>query len=146
MSIASLRERKSPNTMSLFFIVICYLGLYCHIWGVAWLIIVDSRFDDWIYWMSLLQLQLIITFHTFNSFLITNLSLYFFWFSDWSLVFCYSVWLSSMTPSLSGIFLSFHDPVQTADRTPCLTVPLLFCVSAATVICCCGNNIYLAVF
>jgi hypothetical protein len=33
----------------------------------------------------LLQLHLIITVHTLNSFWITNLSLYFFWISDWSL-------------------------------------------------------------
>jgi hypothetical protein len=58
---------------------------------------VGSRFDDLIYWTSLLQLRLIIAAHTLNSFLITNLSLYFFWFSDWSLVsiFYYSVRLSA---------------------------------------------------
>jgi hypothetical protein len=32
------------------------------------------RFDDWIYWTSLLQLQLIIPFHTLDSSLITNLT------------------------------------------------------------------------
>jgi hypothetical protein len=47
---------------------------------------VGSGFDDWNYWTSLLQLQLSITVHTLNSFLITNFSLYFFWFSDWFLV------------------------------------------------------------
>jgi hypothetical protein len=31
--------------------------------GVAWLIILGTRFDDWIYWTSLLQLQSIITAH-----------------------------------------------------------------------------------
>jgi hypothetical protein len=36
---------------------------------------VGSRFDDWIYWTSLLQLHLIITAQTLNSFWITNLSL-----------------------------------------------------------------------
>jgi hypothetical protein len=30
-------------------------------------------------------------------------------------------------------YLSFHDPVRTAFRTTCLTVPLLFCVSVAMV-------------
>jgi hypothetical protein len=59
--------------------------------GLAWLITVGSRFDDWIYWTSLLHLHLIATFHTLDSFLITNLSIYFFWFSDWSFVFYYSV-------------------------------------------------------
>jgi hypothetical protein len=42
---------------------------------------VGSRFDDWIYWTSPLQLQLFTTVHTLNSFLITNLSLHFFRFS-----------------------------------------------------------------
>jgi hypothetical protein len=41
---------------------------YCHVW----LIIVDFRLDDWIYWTSLLQLQSIITAHTLNSFLSTS--------------------------------------------------------------------------
>jgi hypothetical protein len=50
---------------------------------LAWLIIVGSRFDDWIYWTSILQLQLIITVHTLNS--ITNL-LTVVWISDRSLV------------------------------------------------------------
>jgi hypothetical protein len=36
---------------------------------------VGFRFDDWIYWTFLLQLPLITTSHTLNSFLITNLSL-----------------------------------------------------------------------
>jgi hypothetical protein len=47
---------------------------------------VGSRFGDWIYLTSLLQLYWIVTIHTFNSW-ITNLSLYFyfFWISDWSL-------------------------------------------------------------
>jgi hypothetical protein len=43
--------------------------------GYEWLITVGSRFEDRIYWTSLLQLQLIITVHTLNSFLITKLSL-----------------------------------------------------------------------
>jgi hypothetical protein len=47
--------------------------LYPHVKGVAKLIIMSSRVDGWIYWMSVLQLQLIITVHTLNS-LITNLS------------------------------------------------------------------------
>jgi hypothetical protein len=47
---------------------------------------------------------------------------------------------SGTTDSLLRVnYVSFHD------RTPCLTVPLLFRVSAATVIRCCGNNVYLAV-
>jgi hypothetical protein len=42
-------------------------------------------------------------------------------------------------------YASFQGPVQTADSTPCLIVPLLFCITVATVIRCCGNNVYLAV-
>jgi hypothetical protein len=37
--------------------------------------IVGSRFDIWIYWTPLLQLHLITTVRTFNSFLMSNLSL-----------------------------------------------------------------------
>jgi hypothetical protein len=54
------------------------------------------------------------------------------------------------TPPLHGIsslrinYMPLHDPVRTADRTPCLTIPLLFCISVSTVICCCGSNVYLA--
>jgi hypothetical protein len=59
---------------------------YCHVYGVTWLKIVGSGFGDWFYWTSLLQLHLIIAVHTLNSSLTTNLSLYFFCFSDWSLV------------------------------------------------------------
>jgi hypothetical protein len=66
--------------------ILIYL-LLSHI-RVAWLINVGSRSDGWIYWKSLLQL--IITVHTLNSFLIMNLWLYFFWFLDCSLVFYYS--------------------------------------------------------
>jgi hypothetical protein len=62
---------------------------------------VGSRFNDWIYWTSGLQLQLIITVHALNSFLITNLSLYFFRFSDWSLVS--SLWLHSPTHGFSAV-------------------------------------------
>jgi hypothetical protein len=51
--------------------------------GYACLIIVGSRFDDWIYWTSQLKLHLIMTTHTWNS-LITDLSLNFFGFSVWS--------------------------------------------------------------
>jgi hypothetical protein len=47
---------------------------YCHVSGVTWLIIVDSRFDDWIYLTSLLQLHWIIKVHTFISWMM-NLSL-----------------------------------------------------------------------
>jgi hypothetical protein len=46
-----------------------------HVSGVTWLIIVDSRFDDWIYLTPLSQLNSIITVHTLNSFWITNPSL-----------------------------------------------------------------------
>jgi hypothetical protein len=67
---------------------------YCYVLDVAWLIIVGSRFDDRIYWTSLLKLHLNITVQTLNSFLITNLSLYFFWFSNWSLILYYSVRLT----------------------------------------------------
>jgi hypothetical protein len=78
---------------------------YCHIYGVAWLIIVGSRFHYRIYGMSLLQLQLIITVHTLNSSLITNLSLYLFWISDWSLVS--SLLLLSMTHSCESVTCPF---------------------------------------
>jgi hypothetical protein len=44
--------------------------------GVTWLIIVESRFDDWIYLTSVLQLHSIITVHPLNSFWITNPSLH----------------------------------------------------------------------
>jgi hypothetical protein len=30
---------------------------YCHVFGVPWLITVDSRFDHWIYWIFQLQLH-----------------------------------------------------------------------------------------
>jgi hypothetical protein len=48
---------------------------YYHIWGVAWLIIVGSRFDGWIYWTSPLKLHLIITVHTFTVVWILNWSI-----------------------------------------------------------------------
>jgi hypothetical protein len=70
-----------------------------------------SRFYDWIYLTSLLQLQFIITAHTLNS-LITSLSLYFVLFWDWSLVFYYLARLSSMTPSFF-ICLSLESYVTT---------------------------------
>jgi hypothetical protein len=47
---------------------------------------VGSRFNNWIYWTPRLQLHFIIAGHTLNSFLITVLSVYFFWFSDCSLI------------------------------------------------------------
>jgi hypothetical protein len=65
---------------------------YGHIYGVAWLIIVGSRFRDWNKWTSLLQLQFIITAHTSNSLMayvlrrIYEESLSVVWISDWSLV------------------------------------------------------------
>jgi hypothetical protein len=98
-----------------------------------------SRFDDLIYWTSLLQLQLIITADTLNSFWITiaHCSL------NLRLVFSLSNSGSSLIPG--NQFRVFHDPVQTADRTTCLTIPMLFCLSVATVIRCCGKNVYLAV-
>jgi hypothetical protein len=40
--------------------------------GLAWLITVGSRFDDWIYWTSVLQLHLIITSHTLISLITTS--------------------------------------------------------------------------
>jgi hypothetical protein len=64
---------------------------------------VGCRFDDWIYWPSLLQLHLNITLHTLNPFLITNLSMYFYWFSDWSVVYYCSVRLSSAPVWLSPV-------------------------------------------
>jgi hypothetical protein len=43
--------------------------------GVPWLIIVDSTFDHWVYLTSLVQLHSVITVHRLNYFWITNLSL-----------------------------------------------------------------------
>jgi hypothetical protein len=128
--------------------------------------IVDSRFYDWIYWTSLLQLQLIITVHTLNSFLIKNLPQNFFWFLvlspassllwvrlDHSCLVRATADQFILAPSslrlttriffqlntydnrfrrISYVFI--HDPVRTANRTPCLIFPLLFCVSVVTVI------------
>jgi hypothetical protein len=71
-----------------------------------------SRFDDCIYGTPLLQLHLIITVHTLNSFLITNLSLYFFWFSDWSLV---SNLVFSRCPNLVGT--EYRTPSRTVDSS-----------------------------
>jgi hypothetical protein len=94
---------------------------------------VGSRFDDWIYWTSLLQLQLIMTVDTLNSYLITNLSLYSFWFLDWSLVS--RLLLLSTTDGLSAMthcsakFLSFHHFARTVSKSPPSTVPVL-CLSA----------------
>jgi hypothetical protein len=85
--------------------ILSHIYIYIYIYGVAWLIIVGSGFDDWIYGMSLLQLQLIITVYTSNSFLITNLSLYYFWISDQSLVS--SLLLLSMTHSCESVACSF---------------------------------------
>jgi hypothetical protein len=69
----------------------CNKLLYWHVYGLPWLIFVGSRFGDWIYWTSLLLLQLITTAHTLNSFWIaifsllsesrTGLSSLEFWFS-----------------------------------------------------------------
>jgi hypothetical protein len=85
---------------------------YCHVCGVAWRKIVSSRFEDWIYWTSLLQLQLITAF---NTFLIKNLSLHFFWTSDWSLVFSVEL---SIGPNIGHqveqfIFLLFAVAMET---------------------------------
>jgi hypothetical protein len=78
--------------------------------------IVGSRLDDWIYWTSLLRLQLIITAHTLNSFLITNLSLYFFWFSDWSQL---RLSLSCRSQSLSLMLRpTVSRPVYLVDKHP----------------------------
>jgi hypothetical protein len=64
--------------------------------GYAWLIIVDSKFDHWIYWIFRLQLHWISTSHTWNPFLKTNPSLFLLsslsaWFSN----FCFSVLYST---------------------------------------------------
>jgi hypothetical protein len=85
---------------------------------------VGYRFDDWIYWTSLPQLHLIITAHTLNSFLITNLSLYFFWFLNWSLVSSRLLLrtthgFSVTTNSWESYYVSFHDPVRILARTTC---------------------------
>jgi hypothetical protein len=78
---------------------------------------VGSRFDDSIYWTSLLQLQFIITVHTLNSFLITNLSLYFIWFSDWYLV------ASLLLLSITHGFLATTDSLLClANFSSCITL------------------------
>jgi hypothetical protein len=60
--------------------------------GLAWLIMMGTGFDDWIYWTSLLQLQLIITAHTLNSFWTTSVlrMLY-----EESLIALKDVWLAN---------------------------------------------------
>jgi hypothetical protein len=87
---------------------------------------VSSKFDDWIYWTSLLQLHLVITVHTLSSLLITNLSLYFFWVSDWSL--SSTLLLLSMTDSMlcqsesesrvANQFILAPSPLRLATRFP----------------------------
>jgi hypothetical protein len=63
-----------------------------------------SRLNYWIYWTSLLQLHLIIRSHILNRCRIKNLSLYFFWFSEWSPVLLFSVWISdSQTENIDRI-------------------------------------------
>jgi hypothetical protein len=52
-----------------------------------------------------LQLLFIITVHTLNFFLMKNISLHFFWFSDWSLVCYYLVRLTA-----SQLRLTFPSP------------------------------------
>jgi hypothetical protein len=93
---------------------VTYVHTYCH---VAWQIIVGSRSDDWIYWTSLLQLQLIITAHTLNCFLITNFSLHFFWFSDWSLRFYYSMRLTASQLRLTHASVSSQSQSQSHIAT-----------------------------
>jgi hypothetical protein len=63
------RNMFSPSSGSSWNLKMKFIVTYS---GLAWLIIVGSRFDDWIYWMSLLQLQLTITAHTLNSILTTS--------------------------------------------------------------------------
>jgi hypothetical protein len=46
---------------------------------------------------------------------------------------------------IQGLCQSQSQSQYTADRAPCLTFPLLFYVSVATVIRYCGKNVYLAV-
>jgi hypothetical protein len=91
-----------------------------------------SKFDDCIYWTSLLQLHLIITAHTLNSFLIRNLSLHFFRISDWSLV---SSFLPlSTTHSCWSITCPFMTRLRTADRTHTWTVRLLLSACSPKVV------------
>jgi hypothetical protein len=106
------RDQASHRYKSIYKIIILYIVTYR---GLAWLIIVGSRFDDWMYWTSVLQLQLIITANTLNSFLIMNLSLYFYCFSNWSLVFCYSYYSIRLTASKLRLtqFLSLEPYVTT---------------------------------
>jgi hypothetical protein len=77
--------------------------------------------------MTPLQLQLIRTVHTLNSFLITNLSLYSLWFSDWSLslLLLSTTDCFSATPHCSGIFLSFYQFWRTVSISPASRVPVL---------------------
>jgi hypothetical protein len=80
----------------------------------VWLAIVGSTFDDWIYWMCLFHLHLILTVHTLNSFFITYLSLYFFWSLDWSLA-C-SLLLLSRTDS--WVWVRVSRPVCLGIKQP----------------------------
>jgi hypothetical protein len=66
-----------PHSTVLFRYISCrgIMLPHCRCLWSGWIIIVGFRFDDWIYWKSVLQLHLITTVHTFNYFLIMNLSL-----------------------------------------------------------------------
>jgi hypothetical protein len=75
---------------------------------------VGSRFDDWVYWTSLLQLHLIITAHTLNPILITNFSL----LSE------SQTGLVSLEFCVSSSFNTVRRPAYKAPRS---TVPLFSC-------------------
>jgi hypothetical protein len=55
---------------------------HCRVWGVG----VTNNCGFQIWWSELLDASVTITVHTLNFFFTTNLLLYFFWFSNWSLV------------------------------------------------------------
>jgi hypothetical protein len=97
-------------------------GRYCHVWGVAWLITVGSRFDDYIYCTSLLQLKLIMTIHTLNSFLITRWILKSLWSLELLLELRISLTLHTSHFTLpSCLRLSLMLP-PTVSRVVCLGI------------------------
>jgi hypothetical protein len=107
---------------------VCHINSIVTHQELAWLIIMDSGFDVWIYW----------TIHTLNSFLITNLSLYLFWFSGCSLLprlLCRILPLDSVSwPEIASCGPNIEPPVGQL-------IPLLFSVTTKRMlILCCGNN------